>query len=534
MTEATAQSMPEADQKRPLPESVPKAIPAGEAGVGQASPQKTFESAPLSAEALEKPEAPKHATGLAGFLHRHRNFTKEPVTYTAYQFFRSSIAAIPYGFAMAFGHHVFGLLSVKGQQWGLTEKGIDTVSKAGGTAAGVKAVDALANAELRAGREAVELYQQGTKALVGRNLMRVANSPLNAAVQIALGFTLFRFTGGVIKNLRDRVMNDKNTEADTANEVKHAGKTIWQTMKINWPAESTGTPIAALVLGFINGNVDQTEKYVLKEGESFKQGVNRVWSRPAKLLQNGGIWTVSYSLFFLMAESLFKDKQISRGLWKGHPNSLKNGADDIVGGPAAALFKSANAPTSMVAPGHALADKSKSDAADTMVISTSAEEGYQRTTIDTDEAKDSTHKLRFPFFTGEPSMGRFIIRRVLPVSVGITAYAALKRAGYLTVGGQMTPLVATAEGIQAGEKTVQGLGGHAKLFLKNTWKEGAATSMFGALWVATDAWGTFYDKFFHNLQKVENQVELNDNQQAHHAELLARLNEKEKQQGRAA
>ncbi len=353
-------------------------------------------------------ETPDHATGIAGWLHRHRWFTKEPFTYTLYQFVRSTLASIPYGFGMAAGHHAFGFMSAKGQKMGLTEEGIKLFSKTPGPA-GVAAVEAAA-AKFEAGEIATAIFKEGRGAQFGRNMMRLGNSPLNAAVQIALGFTMFRFTGGLVKNLRDRVMNEKNTEEDTAYEVKRAGKTLWETAKINWPAESTGTPIAALVLGFISSAFTPSSWGTpkLAEGEKFIDGVKRVWSPKAKLLQNSAVWTVSYSLFFLAAESLFKDKQISRGLWKGHPNSLKNGPDDIVGGPGAVNFQTPENQAILYLP---------------------AEEGYKKQEKDDDRAKDSYQKLRYPFFTGEPSMGRFLIRRILPVAVGISAYAALKRVG---------------------------------------------------------------------------------------------------------
>lgn len=497
------------------------------------SPSQSQDIAPASDNQPEK----------GNWFARNRWFTKEPITYTGYQFFRSTMATIPYGFAMAFGHHVFGLASVWGQKAGLTEKGIDTFTNAvAARKGGLPAVEAAANAAHDIG----EIYKSGTKAAIGRNVMRVANSPLNPAIQIAMGFTLFRFTGGVVKNLRDRVMNDKNTPEKTNEETRNWWQTIKQTVRINWPAESTGTPIAALVLGFMGAAyAPNPESIPVRDAvkhpgiKGFGKQVKELWFNPkAKLLQNGAVWTMSYSLFFLLAECLFKDVQVRRGLWKGHPNSLKNGPDDVVGGPGAIEYKtpekdiaiSGDTPSTTITKPSA-------------TIRLSAEEGYRQVSHDDEKAKDSEHPLRYPFFTAEPSIGRFLIRRVLPVSVGITAYAALKRVGYLAttpIGkeGSMLREITSSNGMM-NQLTVKRfdelktVGDHAKLYAQNVWREGKATAMFGVLWMATDAWGTWYDNFVHKLQLPENQVPLNEHQQQKHQELLERVNAKEQLTARA-
>lgn len=479
-------------------------------------------------QAVATPQVETSALG--SWFSRNRWFTKDPFTYLGYQFVRSGIAAVPYGFMMALGHHVFSLFSVWGQKLGLTEKGIQEFGKQGG----VLGLEKLANSSATIQKE---LYQEGARGIFGRGLMRLGNSPLNAAIQIGLGFTLFRFTGGLIKNLRDRIINDRNTEAETIHETKNWWQIIKETARINWRAESVSTPIAAIVLGFMNASYTQPAKEYLPnpvKGETFWTGVKRVLSPKSKLFQNAMTWTLSYSLFFLLAEELFRDMQVRRGLWKGHPNSLKNGPDDVVGGPGAVHYQSPEEE------GHA---KNSSPAAATPAAEVAhahvqdnkpAEQGQD------DRAKDTRDKLRFPFFTGEPSMGRFLIRRVLPVCVGISAYAALKRVGYLAdlgaikPAGMMTPLAVDSYNKMKAGSALETIGNHAKLYWENTRKEAGATVMFGSLWWAMDAWGNFFDKVVHHLQDPKNAVELNDNQQKHHAELLSRLNEKYRTQGRAA
>lgn len=453
------------------------------------------------------------------WAYAHPQFTKAPLSYLGYQFARASAAAIPYGAMMALGHHVFGTMSAVGQKMGLTAEGTKAFAEAVSQKKGGLGAADVEKFYKEFDQVAGKMGKRELTPMIGRNMMRLGNSPMNPAVQIALGFTLFRFTGGIVKNLRDRIFNEKNTEADTIHETKHWWQTVKETAHTNWKAESGSTPIAALVLGFMNAayipspeGTPVRNKALYPETKGFLTQVKEVWSPKSKLLQNAGVWTLSYSLFFLLAECLFKDIQVRRGLWKGHPNSLKNGPDDITGGPGAVHYHSPEEGPLMIAQ--------------------SAEQGYQKVAVHPedkghedgkakDKADDSNHPLRYPLLTGEPSYGRFWLRRVLPVCVGISAYAALKRVGYLAAGGPMQQITVPK---LAELKTV---GAHAKFYLENYRREALATTMFGALWAATDLGSQWYDKFFEKLQKPENHVPLTPHQQRNHADLLARLNEKQ-------
>lgn len=313
--------------------------------------------------------------------------------------------------------------------------------------------------------------------MVGRNLMRFASSPINQALQIGLAFSMFRFTGGLVKGLRDKVMDEKNSPADTEHETKNWAKTLGDLVKVNWKAEAVGTFWAALTLGFISANFKQSTPYVKQAGENLFQACRRVWSKQSKLLQNAAIWTVSYSTFFEVDERIQKDSKLRQGTWKGSANSLINGPSSITGEPP---DPQANG-----------REKGQED-----------------------------HAPKHEFFTHDPGLPRLVIRRLLPVAVGITAYAVLKRAGYVAAGGQMqaiTPEIAHG-----------GLSKNLGQFVKNSWREGAATAMFGALWMATDAWGSWYDKFFENLQHSDKPHRpLNEHQSHKMAELHERLQAKE-------
>lgn len=444
---------------------------------GQALSISQSQSQSLAPATSKQPEQ-------GNWFHRNRWFTKEPITYTGYQFFRSAMATIPYGFGMAFVHHLFGLASRVGVKMGLTETGqnkfydtlkkIDPVSNmAGGPVAATKALDVYSATE----------RASGTKGVIGRNLMRVANSPLNQAVQIGLAFSMFRFVGSLIKGQRDKVMDENNTPEDTNRETKNWWQNTKELMHVNWKAEATGTFWAALTLGYIGALVHQTTPYKRLANETTWNAIKRVVSKPSKLLQNGAIWAISYSTFFEVDERIQKDFKTREGNWKGQPNSLINKPDVLSGAPPIKEADGTLAP-----------------------------------------AEEQPEKPKHGFFTADPGLPRLWLRRVLPVAVGITGYAVMKRSAYVLGGGQMAPIT----------NELKGIGNHLKHFGTNAWREGLATGTFGILWMATDAWGSWYDKFFQKLQNSPEHKPVTEHQHQKYSELLDRVNAKEQGAGRAA
>lgn len=424
--------------------------------------------------------SPIPETRLGNWLVRHPRFTREPLSYTGYQFTRSALAAIPYGLGMAFIHHLMGGLSVLGSRIGLTEAGHGAFSDAFKTGGYAKAMETLDNVAKKA-----ELHVPGVKGHIGRNMVRFANSPMNAALQIGLSFSMFRFVGSIVKTVRDKLTDPDNTPEDTKREAANWWNTAKEAMKINWKAEAIGTFWAALTLGFINANFKQTTPYQRQAGEKFADAVKRVWSKPAKLWQNGALWAISYSTFFEVDERIQKDFKLREGTWKGTSNSLVNKPDVTVGTPPKKNEKGELAP-----------------------------------------AAEQPEKPRFGFFTNDPGLPRLIFRRVLPVAAGITAYAAMKRAGYIVGGGQMMPITEQVAN--------SGIMRNLKHFAKNSWREGLATSTFGVLWMATDAWGEGYDRFFNTLQHKGNDRPLTPEQSKNFAALDQKLTAKYQGRGAAA
>lgn len=467
-------------------------------------PNQSFAPTPEQspAPAADAPNTPEQGN----WFHRHRWFTKEPITYAGYQLFRSTMATIPYGLAMATVHRLMGWARVTGEKHGLSEPH---------QSAGVAAFDAniekratlqasLAKAETPQAIAAVErelapvaqaieaAMVPGRKAALWRGVSRIAASPLNQALQIGAGFTLFRFVGGLVKGQRDKMMNENNTAEDTNRETRNWWQNIKSMAKMNWVAESTGTPVAALTLGFASANFKPVtaaiaQKQTLANGvkETFGQAYKRaVLSPQAKVAQNAAIWTIAYSIFFEASERIFKDMQLKRGKWQGNANSLKNAPNDPnVGGYAA--------------DGH---------------------------TKEYHEIHPPP-KPKLDILTGDPSICRFVFRRVLPVAVGITGYAFAKRGGYIAAGGPMEPV--THADIN------KGLGANLKLLGRDYWREGLATATFGVLWMATDAWGSWYDKFFAKMQDSGAHQPLNEHQMQKVTELQQQLHAKETDRTRA-
>lgn len=476
--------------------------------------------APTDHEPAREPEASVEKSDEKGnWFHRNRWFTKEPITYTGYQFFRSAMATIPYGFGMAGMHRLMGWGRVAGERAGLTPKyhaggvaGFDAMVEQHATLGAQKTAALLAKdtslvqkleTDIAALSHKIgEAKVAGRGAELARGAARVAGSPLNQALQIGLGFTMFRFVGGLVKGQRDKVMNEKNTAEDTNRETKNWAHNIKEMAKTNWTAESTGTPVAALTLGFASANfkpvgaaIAQKQKLANGAVETFGQAYKRaVFSPHAKIAQNAAIWTIAYSIFFEASERIFKDMQLKRGKWLGNANSLKNVPDDPnVGGYAA--------------DGH-------------------THEFHQN---------EPPPKPKLDILTGDPSICRFVFRRVLPVAVGITGYAFMKRGGYILGGGPMQAV--THEAIK------EGFAANVKHFGKDAYREGLATSTFGVLWMATDAWGSWYDKFFSNLQDKAGekhahahppQKQLNEHQSKNMSALQEKLNAQELGQGRVA
>lgn len=285
-------------------------------------------------------------------------------------------------------------------------------------------------------------------------------SGLKLALQIGGSFTFYRTFSKAGKAVKDDIFDPNKSEAETIEAVNRAGSTYLQAVTNQLPAEASSVPWGAFTLGYIM----QLHK---PAGAAMAAAAkNNQWALithpESSVVQNSLVNTVAYSTFFEVSDRLAKDYKIRNKVWEGQPNTIVSNVSDV-------------------------------------------------------EQKDRTAG----FMTQDPSLGRLLFRRVLPVAVGISAYTGAKRLGYRWFGGPMSM---------------------EKGFWHNAWSEGAPTSLFCLLLAATEPWEGIYDRFFDTLRGKrasdypKDVVRTPDEIakiERNNEELLAKLREKEQEIGKA-
>lgn len=433
-------------------------------------------------EAQNQPgdEPGKIAKSVAHWIHKHPEAHKSSLFgRTVYQFARSFVASIPYGLSMAAVLAGFTKMDQFGTH--LETKGASAVTQRLG-----KGIGGFARFQ-----------------------------PAKMAALIGASFTFYRGTSKLGKWMTEYLFNPKDTEARTAEKVSDLPEEAWRKVKEIAPAEYSSTPISAVVLGFIvsafNPPFDKDKNLLVKvkEGTQVVEK-NIAWTRKnfletagsmnklkllghsiihpsAKFIPQALINVAGYSWFFELGDRLFKDVQIRRGVWPGEHHSIK------------ALKAAPDEYEQGIKDGNQAANRQK----------------YE------DSAAEAVpDKNHYGFFTAEPSLGRFLFRRVLPTAVGITAYTAFKMRWATMVGNHF----AYDKGITGGQ------------FFKKAWGEGAATSLFFLIPIVTEPWEKWYDNFFEKKEKIAQMKEhperyvrtLTPHQEGKYDELLQRVTEKEK------
>lgn len=399
---------------------------------------------------LRTHDTPPGATAqkVGRWIHEHKNLPQQSFWgFTGYQYIRSVLASIPYGMSMALT--LFGLS--KTEQFGR-----NIASKAA---------------------------EGSLKSNIGKGVAWTVSAPaLKTSALVATSFTLYRGTSKLAKWLTEYLFNPKDSEEKTIAKVRDLPSESWRKVKEIAPAEVSSTPVAALVLGFVTSFFSKaglpaydaaTKRWGLKGGVpshldwthgNFKQtqGIGAkyqllksvVVNPKARFIEQAAINTLGYSLFFEMGDRLFKDKQIRRGVWAGDAHStkaLKATPDDYVEG----------------------IQRLQADAPDERKYNESAR-----------VAKPS--HSQYAAFTQEPSVTRFVFRRVLPTALGIGAYTAFKFRHAYMVGGDFA--------FKPNQPQLKQVPGLALL-------EGAATSLFFLIpWIA-EPWEKAYDNFWERLEK---------------------------------
>lgn len=283
----------------------------------------------------------------------------------------------------------------------------------------------------------------------GKRLHQFASfGAIRSGAVISTSFLLYRGTSKLGKWTNAHLFDPNDTEAQTAENIRTYPQALWEKIKENAPAGIASTPVAAFALGFINSNFNPAAKPMVNEAghslawrrENYLQAVKE--GRGGKLLRevithpNAGfieqmaINTLGYSVFFEIGDRLFKDTQIRRGLWKGEHHSIVN-----------------QLPDSAVAP----------------------------------DPTQPVPEKKYGFFTDEPSLGRFLFRRMLPTVASIGAYTAFKfRHSYMLLGNfelakdkAILPQIPKLIGI-----------------------EGTAVTLFAIIPFIGDKWEKAYDDFF--------------------------------------
>lgn len=421
------------------------------------------------------------AKSIAHWVHKHPEAHKHGVGLFVYQYLRSLAASVPYGIQMA-----------------LTLAGLTKLERVG---QGI--------AEKATNGPAMQRF--------GRGLNAFAKFPaVRASALVGTAFTLYRGTSKLMKWMTEYVFNPKDTEQRTAEKIDDLPQEAIRKIKEIAPAEYASTPISAIVLGFVTsaftfiqpkphemktmiGGVERSLEWTAANFNSvsgWKNKLQLMWKTLAdsktKFIPQAAIFSIGYALFFELGDRLFKDVQIRRGVWPGEHNSIK------------ALKAPPEEYERGIKASHEAANQPK------------FEDGALQAAPD---------KHHYTFFNSEPNLGRFIFRRLLPTTVGITAYTAAKFRWASMLGNDFS--------YKAGESIIRKIPKLART-------EGLATSLFFLIPIVAEPWERAYDNFWDKKEKIARlkddmkahpekyQVAATPHQQQKYEELRAQLNAKEK------
>ncbi len=387
------------------------------------------------AETVKARAPSQFSVSLGKWIHKHKDLPDSFPGYTGYQYARSVAAGVPYGISMA-----------------ATWLGMSKLAKAG---------EAIAKAGEAAGSP--------LKAGIGTHIHKFASfRPVVASAMIGTSFTLYRGTSKLGKWTKQHLFDKNDSEEQTIEKLQHYPTDLKNKFREVSPAEWSSTPVAAVVLGFMTSAFDPSKvpaelkwtsanfHKARQEGRALTLLRDVILHSEAKFLPHAAINTIAYSLFFELGDRLYKDKQIERGIWTNDPNSL--------GGKGSA---------------YPSVQKEKQEKED--------HQPDHHGAVDKPTEIDKT----YGFFTNEPSIGRFMFRRVFPTALSISAYTAFKfRHAYMLLGD----FPELGKDGKPALKTIRDVP-------KSAWREGAAVTLFFLIPWITEPWTKFYDNFFEKLEK---------------------------------
>lgn len=404
-----------------------------------------------------KPMPSAAARSLAEWIHAHKGATSShPVGYLGYQYVRSAVASVPYGFSMALTYLGFNHLSKK-------FKAMPSAKRLGSPA-----------------------YY--ASAFFSEPIMQTG-------AMIGTSFTLYRATSKIGKWVNEYLFNPEDSLETTIEKVQQLPAMLKEKAKEVYLPEAHSTLISAFVLSalvtiatergakgkHLEGVLKDTKAALEKNGYFNWDAWKGFWKEgiinpKAEFVPQAAINALGYSLFFELGDRRFKDKQMSRGMWAGRAHSI---------GSSSKSHPSLLQPT---LEGEEQIQPEQSDPSSAL--------SYDDLTL-----KEKVGELpagsrmgdTLSVLTSEPSALRFALRRFIPTAIGIAIYTAIKfRAAPLFLGKFKAADVMNGRETGALE-TLRDVPRHA-------WREGAATSLFFAIPWITDKYAPAFDKVVNSME----------------------------------
>ena len=421
----------------------------------------------------ELPELPDHipsdrARALGEWIHTHKDVTSNNLFgYTGYQFLRSAVAAVPYGFSMAATWLTFDKLA------GVAGRAEETAKAAG---------------------------KAGT---MGKYAKMYLTSPvMRTSAMVGTSFSLYRATSKIAKWTNEYLFDPEDSLETTIDKVEHLPAELKKKMSEVYLPEFHSTLVSSMVLGGLVGyanlaTVSPTNpgpdgkpvgehfnkamgetKKLLGGNYSFNQkGWSHFWKEAianpkSNFVAQTALFSLAYSLFFDLGDRRFIAKQQTRGMWEGKFNVIGDGSK-------------AN-PSLLQGMLHEDGDVEAVGAGGTASVQPEEANGGEQSALEDklgELPEGSRMGDKLSVLTSEPSALRWGLRRFVPTAVGITGYTALKfRAAPLFLG-----------------KFTEGLKGWKDVPL-HAWREGAATSLFFMIPFVSDKYAPVFDKTVNKLE----------------------------------
>lgn len=394
---------------------------------------------------------------LGNWIHQNKRLTNDnPLGYSAYQYLRSAAASVPYGLSMAATWLAFTKTS--------------------------KAFGKLKSAQ-----------REGSFAHYARDFFQ--NDYARTGAMIGTSFSLYRATSKIGQWVNDYLFNPEDDLATTIDKVEYLPEMLSAKAKEVYLPEVHSTMVSALVLSglvtlaterFVKGNeqlagVDaQVKEYMGRKSGIMKRFDWPAWKHfwkegvfnpKSKFVPQAAMNAIGYSLFFELGDRRFKDKQMSRGMWAGKTHMIGS--------------SSLSSPSLLEETPYENYPPAANDETETRQAENRQRPKYSELPEQPGDYPDGSRMGdKLSVLTSEPSFIRFFLRRFVPTAIGITGYTALKFRGGKHIFGAFEPAKINSVGS----------------YLKQSYHEGAQTSLFFMIPAVTDKYAPAFDRFVDKLE----------------------------------